>query len=107
MDEDKMIKDFFSAGLAEVEDNGFSERVMRRIPKMRPIWLSVLEGVVLTALAVLAFFYFDGWGLLCSRAVTAIEKLGSIQHTGINPLAWVALLLLVAWYGADRIKNMA
>lgn len=102
-----MIKEFFSAGLAEVEDNGFSDRVMLRIPKMRPLWLSILEGIVLTVLAAVAFFYFDGWGLLCNRAVIVIEKLTSIRHTGINPLAWVALMVLTAWYAADRIKSYA
>lgn len=107
MDEDKMIKEFFSAGMTEVEDNGFSDRVMRHIPKMRPLWVSLVHAVLLTALAVWAFFYFDGWGLLCNRVVFIVEKLASIRHTGINPLTWLALLILAAWCGADRIKSLA
>lgn len=107
MDEDKMIKDFLSAGFVEVEDNGFSDRVMRRIPRMRPIWLSILQGVALTTLAAFAFFLFDGWGWICNQTVIVIEKLVSIHYTGINPLTWVALLALVIWYGADRVKNLA
>lgn len=106
MDDDKMIKDFFAAHSAEIDDNGFTDRVMRRIPKMRPIWLSVLHGVLLTAMAIFAFYYFDGWGLLCNRAVIIIEKLACIRHTGINPLTWVALLGLAMWYGIDRIKSL-
>ena len=107
MDDDKLLQDFFSTNKVEIEDDGFAERVMRRMPKMRPIWLSILQGVVLTALAAAAFIYFDGWGLLCGRAVQVAEKVVSLQYTGINPLTWVVLVVLTAWLCADKIKSLA
>lgn len=54
---DKLLKDFFSENKQEVQDNGFSQRVMQKIPEQTErgwiVWVFACIGLILTvALAI-------------------------------------------------------
>lgn len=66
IDKDKLIERFLRENKKEVEDFGFSRRVMHRLPR-RGDKLAKLWAVFCTAVAVALFFIYDGFG--------AIEKL--------------------------------
>lgn len=49
---DKLLKDFFSANKQEIIDNGFSQRVMRKLPEQADrswiVWVFACIGISLT-----------------------------------------------------------
>ena len=105
MDDDKMIKEFLSAGgMGKDDGKAFTAGVMQRIPHLRPLWLTVVEMLAAIGAAVALFVCFDGWSFLCRLFVSAVQQISFLWHTGINPLILPALIILVVWYSIDRIK---
>ena len=51
-DKDKLLKDFFSGYKQEIADNGFTQRVMRRLPEQTYrgwiVWIFAAIGMALT-----------------------------------------------------------
>ncbi len=111
--DEKMLKDFFkSAAQQIIEDNGFTERVMNRLPSAvslqeqvsmaapqrkraslsRELWLSRLWTVLCVALGLVMFFAMNGW----NTVKTSIEVLIQTLPTQVNPLS-VAFCLLATF----------
>ena len=62
-----MIEDFFKqAAQQQIEDNGFTERVMQNLPETvsKSHRLSLLWTLFCVALGVVIFFIFGGWNLV-------------------------------------------
>lgn len=57
--DDKRIKDFLLAGKQEIEDNGFSRRVLRHLPQ-RAKQLSDMLNVACTLICCTLFYMFNG-----------------------------------------------
>jgi len=51
-DKDKLLKDFFSSYKQEIEDNGFTSRVMQRLPEHADrgwiVWIFAAIGMAIT-----------------------------------------------------------
>ena len=62
--EDKLIENLFQeAAQLQIADDGFTERVMERLPQNRVStqWLSRLWTLFCVVTAVVLFFLLDGW----------------------------------------------
>lgn len=60
--DNKLIQDFLAPAKQELEDNGFSQRVMRALPKQRDAHkLSQQWTVCCTLIGIVTFIYMDGW----------------------------------------------
>ncbi|MCD8080229.1 MAG: DUF5056 domain-containing protein [Bacteroides sp.] len=93
--EDKLLKDFFDSKRQEIKDNGFSERVMRKLPTRRQrivqIWSAVCTGI-----GVLIFFSLDGLELILNAFregfMMAIEN--GAEHIDPKTIGIVAVVCM-------------
>lgn len=102
--DDELLMQFFSAAKQEIPDNGFSEKVMQRLPqrarRMNRIW-----STICFAIGMAIFLLFDGIADLRMLAGQVMGDvcgyLSSIDLTGFSPLlllASTAILGTVALY---------
>lgn len=102
--DDELLMQFFSAAKQEIPDNGFSEKVMQRLPqrarRMNRIW-----STICFAAGMAIFLLFDGIADLRMLAGQVMGDvcgyLSSIDLTGFSPLlllASTAILGTVALY---------
>ena len=101
-----LIEDFFKqAAMQQIEDNGFTERVMENLPDMHLATvrrLSRLWTVFCVVIGVVLFFVFGGWEVLQSLFFGGLHMLvgwlevfmvtAPTAEIPVNP--WVILLLV-------------
>ena len=81
-DNEQLLKQFFSeAAQQKIEDNGFTERVMRRLP-MRVNWFTRLWTAFCILVALLVFTLFHGWELLVIKLEVLIRTLPTEPLSG-------------------------
>lgn len=103
-----LLEDFFKqAAQQQIEDHGFTERVMRHLPESeqeKAHRLSLLWTAFCVVLSVVLFFVFGGWGALKAGMLVALQTvltslsvfLTTVPTTEI-PLNPVVLLLVAAF----------
>ena len=109
-DEDKLIRQFLQESIPLPEDNGFSEQVMRRLPR-RPIsmvWIALCE---IAALVVGCFFllhHVDLTLVFCNLVMHVLQWAEYLRHIDFtfNPLYLAAVLVLLMVWGGNRIKAL-
>ena len=69
--DDKLISQFMHANKHEIEDNGFSRRVIRQLPEHAK-WMSDVLTTVCTVLCCILFYVFDGFNFLFGVIVEVI-----------------------------------
>ena len=101
-----LIEDFFKqAAMQQIEDNGFTERVMENLPDMHLATvrrLSRLWTAFCVVIGVVLFFVFGGWEVLQSLFFGGLHMLvgwlevfivtAPTAEIPVNP--WVILLLV-------------
>ena len=101
-----LIEDFFKqAAMQQIEDNGFTERVMENLPDMHLATvrrLSRLWTAFCVVIGVVLFFVFGGWEVLQSLLFGGLHMLvgwlevfmvtAPTAEIPVNP--WVILLLV-------------
>lgn len=105
-----LIEEFFKqAAQQQIEDNGFSKRVMDSLPvsqQEKAHRLSMLWTVFCVVLSVVLFFIFGGWETLkasiimvLQTVVTWLSVFLTTAPTTEIPVNPVVILLLVAFVG--------
>ena len=110
MTDDQLIRQFMQDNIRVPEDNGFSERVMRRLPH-RPIntaWTTVFEVVVLAVGCLFLLSQVDSTEVFCDLSLRALQFITYLRYADFtfNPLYLVAILILLAVWGGNRIKAL-
>lgn len=105
MDDDILLKQFFNENRQEIADNGFTERVMKRLPG-RANRLSNILMAVGVILAVILFFVLDGLGAILGtlREVFVSMSLNGIENLDLKSLAIAGGVLL--FFGIQKIYSM-
>ena len=105
-DNNQILEDFFKqAAQQQIEDNGFTERVMQQLPDARTDnvrRLSRLWSLFCILVGVGLFFAFGGWQVLQGLFIGGLRMLLgwlevfalTIPTTEININLWTVLLLL-------------
>ena len=105
-DNNQLLEDFFKqAAQQQIEDNGFTERVMQQLPDARTDnvrRLSRLWSLFCILVGVGLFFAFGGWQVLQGLFIGGLRMLLgwlevfalTIPTTEININLWTVLLLL-------------
>ena len=105
-DNNQILEDFFKqAAQQQIEDNGFTERVMQQLPDVRTDnvrRLSRLWSLFCILVGVGLFFAFGGWQVLQGLFIGGLRMLLgwlevfalTIPTTEININLWTVLLLL-------------
>ena len=103
-----LIEEFFKrASQQQIEDNGFTERVMKRLPESqqeKAHRLSLLWTLFCVVLSVVLFFVFGGWEALKAGIMVVLQTvftslgvfLTTVPTTEI-PLNPVVFLLVAAF----------
>ena len=106
--ENKLIEDLFKqAAQQQIEDNGFTERVMEQVEhvdqtSLVPHRLSQLWTWFCIAVSLVLFYVFNGWGMLkasllvlCAAFRTSLEVFFTTAPTAEFDLTpWMILLAL-------------
>lgn len=95
---DKLLQEFFAENRHEIEDNGFSLRVMRRLPD-RTQRLSQIWTAFCFALALVLFYVLDGWKLILDVlremfTAAAQHSLTQVDTTSLLVAAGVLLFFI-------------
>ena len=108
--DDILLKEFLQENKQEIADNGFSRRVMTRLPEVRVQILSYLLTILTAILATVLFFTQGGVSLLGGALREVFQNIsfaGSFSSLqGIEPwtVAVAAVVLLFMGYG--KLANM-
>lgn len=96
--DDELLMRFFSEARCDLPDDGFTDRVMRRLPRrvrrMNQLWTTLCA-----AAAMVLFLLFDGVAdvrILISRMLgDAAGYLSSVSLGGLPPLALLTTLVVL------------
>ncbi|WP_455592085.1 DUF5056 domain-containing protein [Bacteroides sp.] len=104
--DDKLLKQFFSEQKQEIEDRGFSERVMRNLPERRRHFSRVWKGLF----CVLAVVLFLGLGGLPGIIGTLREVFVSMtQHAAsgsFDPKGLIIAGVVLTFLGVRKVWSM-
>ncbi len=97
--DDKLIEQFLSTGKKEVADNGFTQRVMHRLPD-RAHRLSQVWSVCCFTLAAVLFVRLDGLQLTGNMLRETFDRVleNSAATLDFRSLLVVVVVLLVLFY---------
>ena len=107
-DNDRLLQQFFSeAASQQIEDNGFTERVMQRLPSRMNWFVRIWNTVCIVLFAVL-FVVFRGWDLLAVQLEVMLRTM-STQSFSINLLMVFTIVFGLLFVGvgevALKVKN--
>ena len=105
---DLLLQQFFSeAASQQIEDNGFTERVMQRLPSRMNWFVRIWNTVCIVLFAVL-FVVFRGWDLLAVQFEVMLRTM-STQSFSINLLMMFTIVFGLLFVGvgevALKVKN--
>lgn len=100
-----LIRKFFKENKADIPDNGFTCRVMKRLPdrtqRLNRIWTAIC-----IALGVVVATRFDWWNALSSQVKNITETVMTNHVIEDNPfLLFIGLLILIFLCGYNLISS--
>ena len=103
---DKLLRDFFSASKQEIADNGFSHRVMSHLPyrsnRVARVWTALIM-----AIATILFIKLGGleavWGTLKEVFMSMIQQ----ESTQIDPKSLIIATIVLLFLGTRKLVSMA
>ena len=109
LEDDALVTQFFNENKQEIADEGFSARVMRRLPT-RAVRLNCIWTVLCTIVGVAFFVWADGFGQLNRLFYNCVGNisgfLSSIDFVGTSPLMVIAglflLMIFAIWNVIER-----
>ena len=107
-DNDRLLQQFFSeAASQQIEDNGFTERVMQRLPSRMNWFVRTWNTVCIVLFAVL-FVVFRGWDLLAVQLEVMLRTM-STHSFSINLMMIFTIVFGLLFVGvgevALKVKN--
>jgi len=109
--DDILLKEFLQENKQEIADNGFSYRVMNRLPERKAWLLSTLLSVITAVLAIVLFFVQGGVAQIGEslrevfQNISFSGNLSTLNNTEPWTLAVVAVVLL--FMGYEKLFNMS
>ena len=106
VDNDKILRNFFTENKQDIADNGFSRRVMRRLTD-RSYRLARLWSAFVAAVATVLFIWLGGleaaWGTI--REVF----IGMINHgtTSLDPKSMIIAAVVLLFMATRKVASMA
>lgn len=94
--DEALLEQFFAAQRIDIADNGFSQRVMRRLPS-RTSRLNRLWTLLCVVLGLVFFFVVRGWQALADAVTIVLRTLPAQDVFQLTPLTIVISLVLLAY----------
>lgn len=107
--DDILLKQFFDQNKQQIADNGFSEKVMQRIPQQQSARPYIIWQIVCICLGVVLFLTCGGIDSLCAvwqnMFANIMSYLISIDLSGVSPLMLLATICAVLYGSLWLIKE--
>lgn len=103
--DDKLLQKFFSDNRKEIEDNGFSHRVMHHLPS-RYRRLSQLWSMFCFTVAIVLFIVLDGAQLLLGTLRETFTNAVETGATEIDPKSLIIAGLVLLYFAYRRIYSL-
>lgn len=101
-DNEKLLRQFFSeAAQQQIEDNGFSEQVMQRLP-IRINWFTRLWTACCLLIASVFFYVFHGFELLAVQVEVFLRTL-PVTPISTNLMMGATILFGLLVVGASEV----
>lgn len=104
--DDKLLQQFFSDNRKEIEDNGFSRRVMHHLPD-RYYRISQLWSLFCFTLAVVLFFVLDGLQLVLGALRETFTSAVQSGAAELNPKSLIIAAVVLVYLGYRKICSLA
>ncbi len=98
---DKLIAEFMHANRHEIADNGFSERVIRKLPN-RAEQLARILNIVCASICVVLFVVFDGFKLITDFINELFQAQSHIMAQNINYQTLAIAFIVCIGIGVER-----
>lgn len=105
--DDNLVRTFFAEHKQEIPDNGFSRRVMRRLPYRTGLLIKVWS-IFVTVLAIILFLAFDGFQAIVGAVRDIFVVL--VQHgaaSGIDLKSLIIVALVFMFLGVRKAWSLA
>ena len=101
-DNDSLLQQFFSeAASQQIADNGFTERVMQRLPSRMNWFVRIWNTVCIVLFAVL-FVVFRGWDLLAVQLEVMLRTM-STHSFSVNLLMVFTIVFGLLFVGVGEV----
>ena len=104
--DERLLQQFFSeAAHQQVEDNGFTERVMRQLPARQRDsikWFNCMWTLFCITVFAVLFIVFRGWEMLAVQLETMLRTL-SVQSFCVNLLMLAVILFGLLFVGVGEV----
>ena len=89
----------------EIEDNGFSRRVIRRLPQQAK-WLSDILSITCAIICCALFYIFNGFEILCQTIsdIVASQTYYLMSDTNFQSLIIATVVLIII--GVQRVCSL-
>lgn len=99
--DDQLINKFMQANKREITDNGFSRRVMRRLPMRSQVVSDVLTAMGIVVSCIL-FFVFDGASLIYDAVVPVFQQSSARLIENLNFQTLIPIVAVMAYLGIQK-----
>lgn len=104
-DNDNLLNQFFKENKKEIEDFGFSRKVMRKLPdrgqRLANIWAAFCLGI-----AILLFFVFDGIDALCGLLGETFTTILNSEIANVSPTYLAIAAVVLVCIGIQKICSI-
>ena len=109
MNDDELVRQFLKSNIRLPEDNGFSERVMSRLPR-RSINSTCITTLEITALVIgitILLMRVDLLQVFCNISMHILQIFAYIRHIDItfNPIYIIIALIALTIWGGNKIRT--
>ena len=109
MNDDELVRQFLKSNIRLPEDNGFSERVMSRLPRrsINPACITTLEIAVLVIGIVILLMRVDLLQVFCNISMHILQAIAYVRHIDItfSPFYIVVALIAFTIWGGNKIRT--
>lgn len=104
--DEQLIRQFMQANKQEVADNGFSRKVIRRLP-LRPKDISDTLTAIGLILSCILFYVFDGLTLMLDSLQSTFHHPAIQQITNLNLQVLLPVLGIIVVWGLQKAIAMS
>lgn len=104
--DDQLINKFMQANKREIADNGFSRRVMRRLP-IRTKFLSDILTAIGIVVSCILFYVFDGASLIYDAIVPVFQQSSARLIENLNFRTLIPIVAVMTYLGVQKAMALS
>lgn len=109
MNDDELVRQFLKSSTHLPADEGFSQRVMSRLPRrsINPARITTLEIITFAIGIAILLAHVDLLQVFCNASTYMLQTFAYLRYTDItiSPLYIVAALVALTVWGGNKIRT--